>query len=325
MECQIELWVTGIDYNGDNIGRNFEFKLKSGNVNSKFSKAVKCGSWVTCNELIYKKRLLQETSVDFEILVTEKDKHPDQGRAIFTLSLNSGSNNLIRSLPIEVMEVGSNNAGEKAIITLTIVEKRYVLGEKTLIMTADDGWIEGLRKNGKSIPLPYGLKVDFLKVEDSREFFKILEGHEKRKEASIKFENGTTKTRFTEIKLYKPPCYITYNKTKDTVKIKGIAREFLVTMMHSAVLPDGIYKLEMPDFPHGTNPDYFKYSVYAQTWFRIVYPGGYYFHFGSISEGCITVLTQGNPNDSWTKIYKHIVLCRDPQEAGIIGRLEVVS
>lgn len=75
MECQIELWVTSIDYNGDNIGRNFEFKIKPGNVNSKFSKVVKCGSWVTCNELIYKKRLLQETSVDFEILVTEKDKH----------------------------------------------------------------------------------------------------------------------------------------------------------------------------------------------------------------------------------------------------------
>lgn len=32
MEGQIELWVTGIDYNGDNIGRNFEFKLKSGIV-----------------------------------------------------------------------------------------------------------------------------------------------------------------------------------------------------------------------------------------------------------------------------------------------------
>lgn len=325
MECQIELWVTGIDYSGDNIGRNFEFKIKPSNINSKFSKVVRCGSWLTCNELIYKKRLSQETCVDFEIWVTEKDKHPDQGSAIFTLSLNSGSNNLIRSLPVEVMEVGSNNTGEKAIITLTIVEKRYALGEKTLIVTADDGWIGGKRSNGKKVPLPYGLMVDFLEVKDSREFFRILEGHEKGKEASIRSEEGTTKTRFTERKIYKSPCYITYNKTKDTVKIKGIAREFHVTMLHSAVLPDGIYKLEIPDAPHNTNPDYLKFSVYAKTWFRIVYSGEYYFHFGSISEGCITVLPNVNPNDSWTKIYKHIVLCRDPQEAGIIGRLEVVS
>lgn len=325
MKCQIELWVTGIDYSGDNIGRNFEFKIKPANVNSKFTKAVKCGSWVTCNELIYRKQLLQETSVDFEILVTEKDKHPDQGCAIFTLSLNSGSKNLIRSLPIEVMEVGSNNTGKKAIVTLTIVEKRYILGEQTLIMTADDGWVDGKRKNGKKVSLPYGLRVELLEVNDAREFFRILEGHEKGKEASVKFEKGTTKTRFTEKKLYRPPCYITYNKTKDTVKNKGIAREFLVTMQHSAVLPDGIYKLEMPDAPHNTNPDYLKFSAYAKTWFRIVHPGEYYFHFGSISEGCITVLPHVNPDNSWTEIYKHIVLCRDQQEAGIIGRLEVVS
>lgn len=77
----------------------------------------------------------------------------------------------------------------------------------------------------------------------------------------------------------------------------------LVTMMHSVVLPDGIYKLEIPDVPHNTNPDYLKYSLYAQTWFRIVYPGEYYFHFGRISKGCITVLPKVNPNDSWTKIY----------------------
>jgi len=64
--------------------------------------------------------------------------------------------------------------------------------------------------------------------------------------------------------------------------------------------------------------DYFNESIggsrFAQTWFRLIpeegIPGDVFLHYGSYSEGCLTVI---NSKDFsvWNKIYLELMQCRE--------------
>lgn len=188
---------------------------------------------------------------------------------------------------------------------------------------------KGISYEGDNI----GEEFEILTKKDY-EYFTILEGRNKDKNIKLKLPKNCD-TRFVNDIKRKKGCFITYNKSKEHIKIKGIAKYFQIVMDYSKVLPSGKYNIEILDRPHdlhGWDDDYLKMTKYAKSWFRInTKKGGYYLHFGTRSEGCITVDGEVPGNgDNWNKIYNYLILCRnnnvpESDKNKYIGVLEVVD
>ncbi len=197
--------------------------------------------------------------------------------------------------------------------------------------------------------MPYCIRVDHYKTEfytgngnqySGKEFFEILGGKDKGKKVRLLIPNNK-KTRLKSNYKYKSACYVEYiykevveNENNifiiGNVKIKGISSVFKAFSLYKKRLPEGEYYLEIPDEPHPGGSKYEKISLFAKSWFRIKFPAkpksAYYLHMGRESDGYITVyIPNVNPTNTWTKIYNHLVTCREAGMIGIIGKVKVKS
>ncbi len=74
-------------------------------------------------------------------------------------------------------------------------------------------------------------------------------------------------------------------------------KTYLTTDSPSAPWTEGLYDIEIPDYPHEGGLHY-KGSKYARAWFRIGHGGDKYLHTGAHSLGCMTVVEV----DKWDEI-----------------------
>lgn len=171
--------------------------------------------------------------------------------------------------------------------------------------------------------LCYGTKVSKVRAYKKFECVKILDGP---------FRDFFSKISLNDISYFKklPKNYkeksasIVYYSTKGRIVITGLG--LFSTIKSKVIFPRGTYFLEIPSHPHIKTPISYLDSKnggskFAETWFRIVpsdsNKSNIFFHFGKLSEGCITV----NQFNSWDKIYYHIIRCRSNRLN--IGTIEI--
>jgi hypothetical protein len=158
-----------------------------------------------------------------------------------------------------------------------------------------NGWIlavpEGLspadvlNNNSRGIRLPWCLKVELLRTEGGRDYFKILEGPESGKKASIKLRSAS-ESFLTKKNLHTGPGIVKLKKSTQQFWY-GTSGPYSGFTQSSNPVPTGIHDLKIPDFPHQNY--YPESSRYQQVWFQISYPHDRYLHLGTISHGCATI------------------------------------
>jgi hypothetical protein len=190
-----------------------------------------------------------------------------------------------------------------------------------LLDRGNRGWIK-VSDDDKSFYIPYGTQIELLRNGS----YRINEGIYQGKIVYIDFES------------IKPKLFTSYLSSglenKPAVKMSLIQSQqkiYLPTTykFYSIVcnnLPNGTYKIMMPDHKHTDrmSTDYYNEhrggSRFCETWFPLVLEKGFtgqYLHFGTFSEGCVTV------TEDWNEIYINLILSR--LDSSSVGELTVVS
>ena len=164
------------------------------------------------------------------------------------------------------------------------------------IPDVDGGWLLVVLESGEKVALPYTLKVRLEESKNGRDYFTILEGVYKNQKASV--IQGYLKRNPN----YKQQIKLIYYKNRQILKIDGRNDEYRAVMDNP--LPNGIYIIELPDYPHDLGRPYLSKAKRALTWFRIRVEGGRYLHTGSRSAGCLTVTNV----EKWDSLYDTINL-----------------
>jgi len=176
----------------------------------------------------------------------------------------------------------------------------------------DGGWlVVVLEPTKERVSLPYTLKVQIDERKEGRDYFTILEGVHKGKKASVK--QGYLKRGPN----YKQQIKLIYYKSRQILKIDGKSTEYRAVM--DSPLPNGIYMIELPDYPHEIGRPYLNRAKRALTWFRIRVEGARYLHTGSISAGCLTVTDV----EKWDSLYDVVIWCRKRGDDNAHGILEI--
>jgi hypothetical protein len=157
-----------------------------------------------------------------------------------------------------------------------------------------DGWLEVRPSFGPNITIPYGLKLNFLDVQEGREAFEILEGPYKGTRASVRLK-APGQSYLTSTVQHRTPGAVRFELRKQALYFggRGPFNAFSGGGHQSFTpVPPGSYQLSIPPYPaRATRNAYGVWTRYHRMWFRLgTNPNGSRFlHPGAISEGCVTV------------------------------------
>ncbi len=341
MEKILQLVCTNISYDGDNIGQKFKLILrkKGYKKGQEYKFNLQCNNSMILEKVLYEEMISKNGITDFTLSLEELDKYPDSSRTSFSVGYDSetGKNHHF-SIQLQLIEKNPKVVtNKKATIQIVFILKYIKPETKTLITTNKEGWITAYTDDAKQgISIPYGTKVEYYYIKDNYEYFRIIEGRNfnKKKKIILKTElPADWKSRFSNKIQYKAPCRVYYNINEGLIKIKGIAGYHPVVMNYDEILPIGVYHLELLDSPHNLHyytQTYLQKNIHARSWFRIrtkILGGkGHYLHFGSISEGCITINanTEG-AGEFWEKVYQKLILCRENNNTDFIGTIQLLE
>jgi hypothetical protein len=140
----------------------------------------------------------------------------------------------------------------------------------------------------RQLALPQMLKVDVYKTEAGREFFKVLEGPNMGKKASVKLEIPGRSFLATSASIG-GGARLRLNRKLQQIWFGGRG-PFSAFTQASNPVPIGSWNIEIPDAPHDAPTLYGNYSPYYRTWFRVLVSASSdrYVHLGVISHGCVT-------------------------------------
>ncbi len=177
---------------------------------------------------------------------------------------------------------------------------------KHVAFTDEKGWLIVKYNDGSTYPpLPQYLRVDYLKSEGGRDFFKIVEGKSSGKEASVRHkQDGGSFLADGDPTLNEGIIHFVI-ETKQLFYRDGenwIGPITTVTDPSNPV-PIGTHDIEIPDEIHDKARSYISQTPFAETWFRIGHDGDRYLHPGSITLGCVTV----TDIPKWTEIYNYLI------------------
>lgn len=168
------------------------------------------------------------------------------------------------------------------------------------------GWVNA-RINGAVQNLCYNTAVELIERREGFEEVLVLEGPFKGMTARIPYKKKSRSyvLSYLEIGGKKLNSFtLRYNIEDRELSLLGLK----VKTMHNKKIPAGKYFLLIPRYPHNKSKKYIDEtnggSRFAETWFQIESLNGaltdHFIHFGSISEGCITITDTGLV---WTKVY----------------------
>lgn len=177
------------------------------------------------------------------------------------------------------------------------------------------GWVK-IKVNNNNYYLSYGTKVKLIESSTSHELIEILEGNYRHKIAVLEYKlvNNGDKCSFLVGETFRLPSIKiifkeSYMQMNDT--------EYL-TIFDKSKLKSGSYLVKFPIRTKKKLPlSYFDESKggsrFCESWFPIMAEGELfaqrYIHFGSKSEGCITVV-RNNRIHTWNDIYKVMINSR---------------
>ena len=166
------------------------------------------------------------------------------------------------------------------------------------------GWLTvKYSSNGSTYPpLPQLLKVEFLKTENRRDYFRILEGKNRGKEASV--TRKSNRASYLGNGSHRGSAKVVFDISGKTLSYQG--KTITAETQASNPPPKGTYDLEIPYEVHALGRTYTGSSKYATTWFRIGHSGDRFLHPGRFSAGCVTVKAL----DKWTDLYLYLIKSR---------------
>lgn len=205
------------------------------------------------------------------------------------------------------------------------------LGIRYVTNADGKGWLKVRHKTGSTYPpLPQFLKVEVFDLEGGREHFKILEGRNKGKIASVIFKSPSSSYLSDKLR-HKPGQMVRFQLTPDVenvqtsrgpilirhAKISGAFGSFDAITMATDPIAMGTHVLEIPYEVHPKASGYTGWSQFATTWFRVGHAGNRFLHPGRLSLGCATV----SDLSAWTRIYNALIAARSNDRS--VGRISV--
>lgn len=182
------------------------------------------------------------------------------------------------------------------------------------------GWLNVRYQNNTSYPpLPQYLKVNLQKTEGGRDYFVILAGRNKGKQASVKLKSNNSSYLTSIPPPYASAATIKFNITTGQLWY-GRSRPIKAKTMLSNPVPVGRHDIEIPYEVHSLGSPYQGRSRYSTTWFRVGHNGDRFLHPGRISAGCVTV----TDIPAWTKIYEYLIKSRKGDNKSV-GTIEVIK
>lgn len=172
------------------------------------------------------------------------------------------------------------------------------------------GWvnidIDGVRRS-----VCYNTTITLLGQEDYFELVKILDGPFIGKIAKVPYKGKSRDYRISyleEDKKSRGDLTVKYDLKKKELSFL----DFKIKTVHDGMLPCGRYRLLIPRYPHNKSRKYVNELAggtrFAETWFQIELSnnifGRLFVHFGSMTEGCVTVVDSGK---LWTKMYLYLM------------------
>jgi hypothetical protein len=161
------------------------------------------------------------------------------------------------------------------------------------VAKTSDCWLRVKLEGGGILSVPYGLKVERIETKNRREYFRILEGVDVGKIASVQSDNDQGYLT-TDVE-HQPGAVIRFDRKKQSFHVGGRGPfNAFSGGGHAGFTPvvAGTYPLAIPAYPSAqTRPAYNAFCRYHNVWFRIgvATTGSRFLHAGAISEGCVTV------------------------------------
>lgn len=167
-------------------------------------------------------------------------------------------------------------------------------------------------------PLPQFLRVNHQRIENGRDYFVIMAGRNKGKQASVKLKTGNISYLSPISPFYTASAVVKFDITKGQLWY-GDQGPVTAEIDSENPIPKGIYDLEIPYEPHIGGARYREQSKYVTTWFRIGHTGDRFLHPGERSAGCVTV----TDIPAWTRIYEYLIRARKNDKS--VGTIEVLD
>lgn len=320
--------LKSINYTGDNLGDDIHIDLTIEGKTITYDKRMKNNAKVSLKEVIIEKEIMTDIAIPINIQIVEKDPlYNDSGSNSenFQIICNGAE---LQTYLSHVM-VSGDSLGDRNKKAVFIFEFEAILkttGIRYVQNVSTRGWLSIKHEDNLTSPnvLPFALKVHVTKVKDGKEHFTIEEGGLKGHIGSVKLANDGM-SYLTETNLHTAPVHLVYSKQNEILQITGTNKEYWAVLDPDNPLPNGIYDIEIPYEPHHRYGEYYeKYSIYAKTWFRIGHSGDRFLHFGSVSEGCLTVKAQEVHKDRWNEIYNLLITSRKGDSLSV-GIVEIID
>lgn len=185
-----------------------------------------------------------------------------------------------------------------------------------------DGAIAGDEGGSTYPPLPQYLKIEIQKTTEDREYFKIMEGRQQSKTASVRKKTDGGSYLQPDTSIHTKGATVRYNISKGKLEFNGKAIDAKTDNANPT--PAGIWKLDIPYEVHNLGARYLSDSRFATTWFRIASEAhdgvkDRFLHPGSVSLGCTTVTDVS----MWTELYEYLIKSRS--DTLHVGTIEIVE
>lgn len=320
MSKVIVLNLKSLKYSGNSIGDDIRIEIEISGQTFNFKKKIANGSEHIFDKIITEVNTDKEnfeTGINLKII--EDDPVFNDVRDLKTnIKIDTTKNNIQKfSYEIKIKELKNNLTRSNAVFTLEI--EAEIKEAEMYLPEIFDGWLKtkilGLKED---ISLPAFLRVKFIKTEENRDHFIILEGPYMGKKGSIK-KDTENKSYLKQGNLKRDDSiYATYSISKKVFSLNG--KKYSATDYKNFLWTKGLYDIEIPDYPHEGGRIYLKKSKRAMTWFKIGHSGDRYSHAGGRSLGCMTVIEI----DRWMEIYNELIKARKG-DGKSVGILEVID
>jgi hypothetical protein len=197
--------------------------------------------------------------------------------------------------------------------------RRDIMIIKQITNADGKGWLMVRWEDGSTVPaVPQYLRVEYLRSEAGREYFKILEGLRTGMKASV-ILRGRGWSYLGDGDPQQPAGMVRFNRKTGELWY-GAAGPLRATTLAANPVPVGMHELEIPDEVHILGANYQADSPFATTWFRVGHGGDRFLHPGRISAGCVTV----TDTKSWSHVYNYLIR-RRKGDGRSVGTITVVE
>lgn len=329
-QVMVIVWLTGIEYAGEDIGSDTEFSIS---VNGQKTVVVSTDINHKTTRLYQKPIFMQLLSSDqaqlsVTVNATEEDVVVnDTGTKTISHRLQPVSGR--QQLPILLVNVtedrGLLGKGQSAIFHFHFEAERWLPGRpgERYVVADDNGWLlvrSADRRAPAEFSLPHLLRVLVTRTMQGREYFLVQEGPEAGRRGSIAMQNHVSRLSPAPMERT-PPVRMIYHKKSRKLEIPGLGSFRVAWPPRNPFAVGANFNVEIPDFPHAPGRTYEKRATFATSWFRIADPKvpDRYLHVGKRSAGCSTVTEVSR----WDEIYRFLINRR--LDNRYVGTLTVVN